>query len=203
MTEQALEETNDEGGNNENLQMQITKLNESIKESRTEELDLMQSINNHTMLLDNLQQNITLKLTQQKLSEAQQKLETLQDQLGSANEQELTTKLREANEMCAETGLSIATLKGTLMAREENIAKLQQMLESDNYRYAQKNYVDTLVKLKTHAMTKEVRNNHTLFQAHQDLDLYSKTLEMGLHRFHSEKVSTRRHLINSPYRSHK
>lgn len=177
MTEQALEETNDEGGNNENLQMQITKLNESIKESRTEELDLMQSINNHTMLLDNLQQNITLKLTQQKLSEAQQKLETLQDQLGSANEQELTTKLREANEMCAETGLSIATLKGTLMAREENIAKLQQMLESDNYRYAQKNYVDTLVKLKTHAMTKE------------DLDLYSKTLEMGLHRFHSEKIS--------------
>ncbi|GIX63602.1 DNA repair protein RAD50 [Babesia caballi] len=178
-----------ESNGDEDLQVELNCVTESVNNNRMEQKDVLQSLNNHRQLLENLQQNIKLKTKQQELEKAQEHLDGLHNQVGERSEEALTARIKEMDENCSRISLEIATLQGTVITRQDNIAKLQQMLESDNYANVQKRFSDTLLALKTHTMAKEVRCERLAINSMQDLEIYTKTLEMQLHKFHSEKIA--------------
>lgn len=159
------------------IKERINEATELMKNNRTEQKELMEAIGQHRELLQSIEQNIKLKVKQEELAEAKQLLFHLMDSMGGCNESQLIELVKETSQTCSDKGMEIATLKGVLMTREENITKLKSMLESDNYKYVQQNYVDILVKLKSHTLARD------------DLELYIKALEMALHNFHSEKIA--------------
>ncbi|ORM41773.1 DNA repair protein RAD50 [Babesia sp. Xinjiang] len=159
------------------LQMELKTLNETINASRVEQRGLLQNLNSQRTLLDSLEKNITLKMAQQELQEARILLNTLQEKVGSRTDEDVAARIRKTNENCGRLSVEIATLRGSVITREENIAKLQQLIHSGSYKNVHRNYSDILLALKSHNLARE------------DLEIYTKKLEINLHKFHSEKIA--------------
>ncbi|GFE55053.1 DNA repair rad50 [Babesia ovis] len=161
----------------DNLQEELKTVTEKINQSRIKQKDLLQMLNNQRQMLEQLDKNIAFKLMQQQLQEARNHLRSTQEKMGPRTEEEFTVLINQTNEKCGRISVEIATLRGSVITREDNIAKLQQLLESNSYKHVHQNYSDILLALKSHTLARE------------DLEIYTKTLEKKLHQFHSEKIA--------------
>ncbi|CDR93914.1 hypothetical protein, conserved [Babesia bigemina] len=172
-----IEKLSEDDQPDDGLQVELNGLTENINRSRVEQRDLMNTLTNHRQLLEKLQQNITLKLKQNQLDEQKQRLDAIQQKLGATKEDEIAKKIKQTSEQCTKVSLDIATLRGTVITREDNISKLKRMLDSPAFKNAHKHYSDALLAFKSHQLAKD------------DLELYTKTLELELHKFHSDKIA--------------
>ncbi|AFZ79035.1 DNA repair protein rad50, putative [Theileria equi strain WA] len=162
--------------NNDDIETRITEINDEIKEKMKLKTELNDKINEHKRVIDLLHQNIEYKTKHELLCSSEEKLHEIKKQIGEQNIDGLDFEITKMNRECAEITLKIATLNGMVLTKEEHVDKLNTLLESKSIKNAQKMYTETCIELKSHHMTKE------------DLERYSKVLESGLHKYHSEKI---------------
>ncbi|EDO08553.1 AAA domain family protein [Babesia bovis T2Bo] len=158
------------------LKAELNVVTDTINQKRTEQRDLLDTINDQKQWLQRLEENITYKTKMRELEDAKHYLNALRCKLGPRSEDEIQALIKETNIKCGKVSVEIATLRGSLNTREETVQKLQQMLESDTYKNVHQDYAEIMLAVKSHSM------------AFEDLNLYTKTLEIKLHQYHSEKI---------------
>uniref|UniRef100_A0A3B0MR88 DNA repair protein rad50, putative n=1 Tax=Theileria annulata TaxID=5874 RepID=A0A3B0MR88_THEAN len=160
-----------------NINQNIDKLNESIKSNKEKQNALTSEIREKKRLNELLEQNITYKEQEQLLQESKSRFEKLELEMSGKDVKEIKADYDKITNECSSLSHKIATMNGMLISREENAAKLSEMLSSDSFSRAQSQYMETYIELKSHIVAK------------MDLEKYYKYLESSLHNYHLEKIN--------------
>ncbi|XP_063303490.1 DNA repair protein RAD50 [Pelobates fuscus] len=174
------------------LQELVTRLNECEKQKEKinkEMVSIRQDIDTQKIQERCLQDNLTLRKRVEELKQVEQDIGKLVKEMGQMKVMQMKNEHRELENnietLKANHNLALGRQKGF----EDEIMRFKKELREPQFRDAEEKYCATMIDMRTTEL------------ANKDLDIYYKTLDQAIMKFHSMKMEEINKIIRDLWRS--
>nr|XP_014352959.1 PREDICTED: DNA repair protein RAD50 [Latimeria chalumnae] len=174
------------------LQEAITQLNEAekLKEKINKEIEnIKQDINTQKIQERWLQDNLKLRKRMEELQEVEAKRKQLLAEMGEMQVMKMKNERQQLTERLEELKKSHNLALGRQKGFEDEIMRFRKELRDPQFKDAEENYREMMIIMRTTEL------------ANKDLDIYYKTLDQAIMKFHSMKMEEINKIIRDLWRS--
>ncbi|XP_066572966.1 DNA repair protein RAD50 [Amia ocellicauda] len=174
------------------LQETNTQLHEAEKQRekiQKEMGNIRQDIDTQKIQERGLQDNLTLRKRIEELQEVSEKRKALMKEMGEMQVMQLRSERREVDNKIEELKKNRSLAMGRQKGFEEEILRFRKELREEQYRDAEEKFREKMIVMRTTEL------------ANKDLDIYYKTLDQAIMKFHSMKMEEINKIVRDLWRS--
>uniref|UniRef100_A0A8C5Q7R2 Zinc-hook domain-containing protein n=1 Tax=Leptobrachium leishanense TaxID=445787 RepID=A0A8C5Q7R2_9ANUR len=174
------------------LQELVTRLNESEKHkenTNTEIVSIRQDIDTQKIQERCLQDNLTLRKRVEELKRVQQEMQKLEKEMGQLKVMQMKTEYQELENKIETLKTNHSLAIGRQKGFEDEIMRFKKELREPQFKDAVEKYREMMIVMRTTEL------------ANKDLDIYYKTLDQAIMKFHSMKMEEINKIIRDLWRS--
>ncbi|MEE6479396.1 hypothetical protein FKM82_012238 [Ascaphus truei] len=174
------------------LQELVARLNEGEKQKEKinkEMVTIRQDIDTQKIQERWLQDNLTLRKRLEELNRVEEEREKLLKEMGQMKVMQMKTEHQELEDKIETLKRNHSLALGRQNGFEEEIMRFKKELREPQYKEAEVKYRDMMIVMRTTEL------------ANKDLDIYYKTLDQAIMKFHSMKMEEINKIIRDLWRS--